>query len=74
MRVQWDPEKDVNGNNLPYRSIQMGLRGDAVYDYVNSWITGVTDITDYVHELNKLRKEGKDISDMLPEEKVYKEF
>ena len=74
VRVQWDPEKDVNGNNLPYRSIQLGLRGDAVYDYVNSLITGVTDITDYVHELSKLRKEGKDISDMLPEEKVYKEF
>ena len=30
IRVQWDPEKDINGNNLPYRSIRICLRGNAV--------------------------------------------
>lgn len=71
VRVQWDPEKDVNGNNLSYRSLQLGLRGQFLYDYVNEWIVELTDITDYVKELNSLRLDKKDISDMLPREKVY---
>lgn len=72
VRVQWDPEKDINGNNLPYRSIQLGLRGDAVYKYVNEWIVNIEDITEYVKDLNTRRKNNEDISDMLPNEKVYK--
>ena len=71
VRIQWDPEKDVDGNNLDYRSIQLGLRGKAVQDYVNDWIVNITDITGYVKELNALRKNGVDISDRLPDERVY---
>ena len=71
VRVQWDPEKDINGNNLPYRSIQLGLRGRAVEDYVNDWIVRITDITDRVRELDSLRRSGTDISGMLPGERVY---
>ena len=71
VRVQWDPEKDVDGNNLSYRSLQLGLRGQTLYEYVNDWIVGLTDITDYVKELNTYRLEQKDITDLLPKEKVY---
>lgn len=71
VRVQWDPEKDIYGNDLPYRSIQLGLRGQAVLDYVNDWIEGITDITGYVHELDEKRLKGEDIKDLLPEEKIY---
>ena len=72
VRVQWDPEKDIYGNNLPYRSIQLGLRGNAVYKYVNEWIVSIEDITEYVKNLNIRRKNNEDISDMLPKEEVYK--
>lgn len=72
IRIQWDPEKDVNGNDLPYRSIQLGLRGKAVDDYVHDWIVSITDITEYVSELNALRILNKDIREMLPKEDVYK--
>lgn len=71
IRVQWDPEKDVWGNSLPCRSIQLGLRGQAVRDYVRDWIVKITDITEFVKELNKKRNIGKDISDFLPKENVY---
>ena len=71
VRVQWDPEKDIDGNNLPYRSLQLGLRGNAVNEYVHDWIVKVTDITDYVNELNALRISKGDISDKLPKETVY---
>ena len=71
VRVQWDPEKDVNGNNLPYRSLQLGLRGKALQEYVNSWIVNISDISDYVRELNGLRKTNQRISELLPKERVY---
>ena len=72
IRVQWDPEKDIYGNNLPYRSLQLGLRGNAVKEYVNDWIVNVTDITDYVHELNTLRNNHENIIERLPKEEVCK--
>ena len=71
VRIQWDPEKDINGNNLPYRSLQLGLRGKALYEYVNDWIVNITDITEYVKELNYLRIAGKSIDDRLSKEEVY---
>ncbi|HBI85203.1 MAG TPA: DUF4291 domain-containing protein [Ruminococcus sp.] len=71
VRVQWDPEKDIAGQNLPYRSIQLGLRGQAVQDYVHTWITGITDITAQVHDLNRRRLAGGDIAGMLPRERPY---
>lgn len=71
IRVQWDPENDINGSNLPYRSIQLGLRGTAVRDYVSEWIENISDITDLVRSLDISRKSGEDIKDLLPHEKIY---
>ena len=71
VRVQWDPEKDVSGQNLPYRSIQIGLRGKAVQEYVHDWIVGITDITAQVHEWNSRRLRGEDLTALLPQEKPY---
>lgn len=71
IRCQWDPERDIFGNPLNYRSIQLGLRGQAVYSYVNDWIVNIEDITDYVKELDDKRKNKIDISVLLPQEKIY---
>ncbi len=71
IRVQWDPERDVDGRPLGHRSIQLGLRGDAVRRYVSEWITGITDITEYVTNLDAARRQGADITSLLPEEKIY---
>lgn len=71
IRCQWDPERDLFGNPLEYRSIQLGLRGDAVRKYVDEWIVNITDITDYVKELHQQRDMGRDISSLLPKEQVY---
>ena len=71
IRCQWDPERDLSGNPLGYRSIQLGLRGDAVRKYVYEWIVNITDITDYVKELNEKKNMGLDISSLLPEERIY---
>ena len=71
IRCQWDPERDIFGNPLEYRSIQLGLRGKAVYSYVNDWIVGLEDITEYVKELKEKRDKGVDIIPLLPQEKIY---
>ena len=71
VRVQWDPEKDISGNNLTYRSLQLGIRGKALYEYVNEWIIKITDITEYVQDLNEKRLNNEDISELLPREEIY---
>lgn len=71
IRCQWDPERDIWGNPLDYRSIQLGLRGKALYQYVNDWIVAIEDITEYVKKLDEKKRNGKDILNELPKEKIY---
>lgn len=71
IRCQWDPERDIWGNPLSYRSIQLGLRGKALYQYINDWIISIEDITEYVKKLDEKKRNGKDILGELPKEKIY---
>ncbi len=71
IRCQWDPERDIYGKALSYRSIQLGLKGKAVKEYVDEWITDITDITEYVQELRGKKEKGIDISLFLPKEQTY---
>lgn len=71
VRCQWDPERDVFGNPLDHRSLQIGIRGEALKKYVNEWIDGLTDITEYVGELRKKKEMGEDVTGLLPDEKTY---
>ena len=59
VRVQWDPERDLKGNKLPIRSIQVGLGPEIVDRYVKHWTVDITDITEHVEELRELREQGK---------------
>ncbi|HEY8898716.1 MAG TPA: DUF4291 domain-containing protein [Niastella sp.] len=73
VRVQWDPEKDIHLQPLPYRSIQIGLTGIAVEKYVNDWITGIEDITANCKQICHLIAEGKtaEATSLLPVENYY---
>ena len=68
VRIQWDPERDVQLEKLDYRSIQIGLSGEAVKKYVNEWITNITDITDVAIQMreNPSSREG-----LVPTEQPY---
>jgi hypothetical protein len=37
VRIQWDPEKNIELSPLTYRSIQIGIGGEAVPRYVDDW-------------------------------------
>ena len=73
VRIQWDPEKDLFSEPLPYRSIQIGLSGIAVDEYINDWIVSIDDITKHCKEIHQLilNKEIEKAKSILPVEKAY---
>jgi len=71
VRCQWDPERDIYGKPIGRRSIQLGIRGEAVVKYVNEWIVKITDITDEVKRIKQSIDNGTFKESFLPEEKEY---
>ena len=68
VRVQWDPERDLSGQPLPYRSLQVGLGGVSVDRYVDEWTETITDITDLVRQIDRDRNAA---AALLPAETIY---
>ncbi len=73
VRIQWDPEKDILLNALPYRSIQIGLHQEAVEKYINEWIVEIKDITEYCHNIADLINSNQldKAKTLLPQENIY---
>jgi len=73
VRVQWDPERSLRLKALPYRSLQVGLSGEAVDRYVDDWTVAITDITPRVHRLQDLLRSGDEqaAAAHLPIEHAY---
>jgi pre-mRNA-splicing factor ATP-dependent RNA helicase DHX16 len=73
VRVQWDPERDVALNRLEWRSLQVGLMGEAVERYVDKWIVGIKDVTPLMVRVGELVGKGEleEAKSLLPEEQVY---
>ncbi|EEP76040.1 ATP-dependent RNA helicase DHX8 [Uncinocarpus reesii 1704] len=73
VRVQWDPERDFGFEPLPYRSIQVGLSGEAVERYVDEWIVAIEDVTELMVGMGRLVAEGKieEARELMPVEKAY---
>jgi uncharacterized protein DUF4291 len=73
VRVQWDPERSLRLGALPYRSLQVGLSGEAVDRYVDEWLVRLTDVTDLAHEIHALVTAGDEdkATALLPAERPY---
>jgi hypothetical protein len=73
VRIQWDPERSLLLEPLPWRSIQIGLSGEAVDRYLDQWITSITDITAAAHQIHELVVAGQrqGARAMLPAEQPY---
>lgn len=52
--IRWDPERDTEFRPLPYRSLQVGLAGEAVRHYCDEWIVSIEDITGTAHSMGRL--------------------
>jgi Domain of unknown function (DUF4291) len=73
VRVQWDPDRALTGEQLAHRAIQIGLSGDAVRRYADEWIRSTSDITPQVRRVEQLIRAGRlaDAGNELPAEQVY---
>ncbi|MER6075039.1 DUF4291 domain-containing protein [Streptomyces sp. NPDC001817] len=72
-RVQWDPERDVHLQPLPYRALQLGLGGEAAHRYADEWTVSITDVTGLAHEIHG-HVRGGDLDtaqQLLPHEPPY---
>jgi hypothetical protein len=56
--VQWDPERSLALEPLPYRAVQIGLRGEGVRRYLDEWIVAIRDVTPLAHEIHALVRAG----------------
>ncbi len=71
VRCQWDPDRDINGNAIARRTIQLGIKGQMVNMYVDKWIERITDITEDVKKLKTIKDNNKLNIGLLPNEKEY---
>ncbi len=73
VRIQWDPERDLLLQALPWRTIQIGLGKEAVEHYVSQWITRITDIAPLTQRIHTLVKQNdlESARKLLPEERPY---
>ncbi|GAB2731156.1 DUF4291 domain-containing protein [Streptomyces bullii] len=72
-RVQWDPERDLRLDPLPYRSLQLGLAGEAAARYADEWIVGIEDVTPLARQIYAHVRAGEldRAAGLLPEERPY---
>lgn len=72
-RVQWDPERDLRLQPLSYRSLQLGLSGEAVRRYADEWTVAIRDVTPLAREIHALVSRGEldSATRLLPEERPY---
>ncbi|NUK53395.1 DUF4291 domain-containing protein [Streptomyces lunaelactis] len=73
VRIQWDPDRDLNLNPLPHRAIQIGLSGEAVTKYLDDWIVGIADVTQVAGDIHEAVRDGHrdEAEAILPHEQVY---
>ena len=74
VRIQWDPERNIQLQPLEHRAIQIGLSGIAVYQYAQEWIVSIEDITPLSKQIRQLvlDKDIKEAKSLLPREKFFK--
>ncbi|MEU9622785.1 MULTISPECIES: DUF4291 domain-containing protein [unclassified Streptomyces] len=72
-RVQWDPERDLRLERLPYRSLQLGLSGEAARRYADEWTVSIRDVTPLARQIRELVSAGRldDAAKHLPQESPY---
>ena len=68
---QWDPDRNINGDPIHRAAIQIGLKGEALKEFLDMGICRVQDFTPMVRKWNQRRKNGGLSLRDLPEEKQY---
>jgi hypothetical protein len=70
VRLQWDPDHDLNGLPLDRRALQLGLRGSTLEEYADAAIISIEDVTSFAK--NAHARLDDRMSDLyVPQEDVY---
>ncbi|MFZ4931688.1 DUF4291 domain-containing protein [Chryseobacterium sp. Mn2064] len=71
--VQWDPERNIKGNKLEHRSIQVGISRTLIDEFNEDWIVKIEDYTPLVKKILSFTKSGEydKAKKLLPVEKLY---
>lgn len=68
---QWDPDRNINGAPINRAAIQIGIKCNALRDFIDNGIIKIQDITPQVAKWNIQRKNNKLTPKELPVEKIY---
>ena len=71
VRLQWDPDRDARGRRLRRRTIQVGLRGEALRRYNDEGILHIRDITPFVEQQRRVRAQDELARLQVPAERVW---
>lgn len=73
VHFQWDPERDIRGKKLEYRSIQLGISRHLIKDFNENGIVKIENITPLVKKIHSLLMQGNvsKAKTFLPKESVY---
>jgi hypothetical protein len=73
-RVQWDPERDIHLQPIAgIRSLQLGIGGACVPDFVDTYCLEIRDVTDLVRRIQALVATGQidEAAAQLPAVEIY---
>jgi uncharacterized protein DUF4291 len=71
VRHQWDPERYLTLAKHPARrAIQIGIRGETVYRYVNEWIIDLEEVTELAHAIKEAKGKNQAFP-LVPDERAY---
>jgi len=71
VRLQWDPDHDPVGGKHERRAIQLGLAGDVLCKYDQSWIVSIEDISGFVTEQRTNAASDGFANLVAPREEIY---
>lgn len=73
VQVQWDPERNLRGASLQYRSIQVGIGRQLIREYNEKWIVEIKNLTPAVAKMRESLRRGDSqaAARHLPPEKPY---
>jgi hypothetical protein len=71
VRLQWDPDHDPRGEKLERPAIQLGLSGEVLRLYAQSWIVKIEDVSAFVHNQQANAQETGYPHLLTPLEEVY---
>ncbi len=68
---QWDSDRSLGGRPLSRAAIQIGIKGEALSDFLENGIYRIEDLTTTVRKWNERRKKRQLSITELPSEKLY---